>query len=355
MSESEVSALSTSPQRFIARGGSGFEVRLDPWDADYGSELPIDTSDEADDAAVDTDVDVSGAWTPIAPGATTATDPLVFVDGVRRIDARVILRRRPTEIVDSLYGEPIQALVHGAFGAYAVGAVVVSEGRATWGAVEIQRLLATGSGVDVGPTPPLEGALRYASTSAPESDADAPLRGIQRAMRAAEERVAHACADAGGLVVADGPLSFGAARPTRGRVVGFVKRLYKLYVGERVAVLPVLPRGTRSPLFAIRAPAGFSRWSWFVRCATPARGDSEWTGLARLEVDGHLPLAEARAIADETTARLPAFAPTRARDPRSPQNLLPIGALEARLRRLLGDRALTRRRIASWIAAEARA
>lgn len=341
-----------------------FDVRLDPWDAEYGSELPIDSDDEGDAEAVDTEVEVRGPWRPIEPASARTSDPLVFVDGVRRLDARVLLKRQPGEVVDTLYGEPVHGLTHGAFGAYAVGAVVVSEGRATWGAMELRRLLATGGAVAL-PSQSADRAARargldYIATTATDADPDAPLRAIQGEMRAAEERVARASADQGALVVADGPLSFGAAPRAatmsrgRGRVIGFVKRLYKLYVGPEVAALPSLRRGTRSPMFAIQAPAGFSRWSWFVRLADPERGDSEWAGLARLEVDSATPLDEARALADETATRLPRFAPTRARDARSPQNLLPIGALEAKLRRLLGDRKIARRRLTTWLAREAR-
>lgn len=350
-----------------------FDVRLDPWDADYGSELPIESDDEGDADAVDTEIEVRGPWRPVEPSGVRNSDPLVFVDGVRRVDARVLLKRQPGDVVDTLYGEPVHGLTHGAFGAYAVGAVVVSEERATWGVVELRRLLATGGAVAL-PLAPRGGAagddargatarargLDYVPTTAIDADPDAPLRAIQGEMRAAEERVARASADQGALVIADGPLSFGAApRPAtptaRGRVVGFVKRLYKLYVGSEVASLPSLRRGTRSPMFAIHAPAGFSRWSWFVRLAEPERGDSDWAGLARLEIDAATPLDDARALADETAARLPRFAPTRARDARAPQNLLPIGALEARLRRLLGDRKIARRRLTTWLAKEARA
>jgi hypothetical protein len=59
----------------------------------------------------------------------------------------------------------------------------------------------------------------------------------------------------------------------------------------------------------------------------------------------------ARQLADETATRLPAFVPSRARDPRAPQNLLPIGALEQHLRHRLGDARLIRRKIAQLIAA----
>jgi hypothetical protein len=64
-------------------------------------------------------------------------------------------------------------------------------------------------------------------------------------------------------------------------------------------------------------------------------------------------LYAARQYANATAYLLPRFAPGRGRDPRSPQNLLPIGALEAQLRRRLGDVRLVRRHIESLIAREA--
>ena len=62
----------------------------------------------------------------------------------------------------------------------------------------------------------------------------------------------------------------------------------------------------------------------------------------------------ARRLADATAALLPRFVPRRWRDPRSPQNLLPIGALEGSLRRHLGDARLIRRYVETLIAMEAR-
>jgi len=42
---------------------------------------------------------------------------------------------------------------------------------------------------------------------------------------------------------------------------------------------------------------------------------------------------------------MPRFASTAAHDARAPQNLFPIGGLEARLKHLLGDPAVVRRAI----------
>jgi hypothetical protein len=61
---------------------------------------------------------------------------------------------------------------------------------------------------------------------------------------------------------------------------------------------------------------------------------------------------EAIRLADLTGALLPRFVPPRSRDPRSPQNLVPIGALEQHLRRGLGDARLIHRRLATRLAHE---
>jgi hypothetical protein len=53
----------------------------------------------------------------------------------------------------------------------------------------------------------------------------------------------------------------------------------------------------------------------------------------------------ARSLADLSARELPRFASDATRDPRAPQNLVPIGALEARLRHRLGDPTIIRRAI----------
>src|SRR6516164_5791071 len=89
-------------------------VRLDPWQVDYGTELPLEDVEAAgSDEAVVIDVELAASeWRPVTPGETHAPARLVFVDGVRRLEARLIVRR----------GEGV---CHGAFGSYAVGAVSV--------------------------------------------------------------------------------------------------------------------------------------------------------------------------------------------------------------------------------------
>jgi len=107
-------------------------------------------------------------------------------------------------------------------------------------------------------------------------------------------------------------------------------------------------------MFTIQAAkSGFSRYAWFQRLADPGPGATELHGLVRLEVAGDVGLDVARRLADAATIWLPRTAPKRARDPRSPQNLLPIGAIEQRMRIRLGDARLFRRWIETLVAKEA--
>jgi hypothetical protein len=73
----------------------------------------------------------------------------------------------------------------------------------------------------------------------------------------------------------------------------------------------------------------------------------------RLETSAAAGLEAARARADASACLLPSCASDPAHDPRAPQNLLPIGGLESRLRHLLGDPLIVRRAIESRLHAEA--
>lgn len=320
------------------------EVQLDPWEAGYGEEFPLEAAGDEPELDILMDVELPAQdWRPIEPIPAAPPARLVFVDGVRRLEARFLVRR----------GEK---LCRGAFGSFAVGAVAVSQGVATVDRAHAERVAVIGSGEKLPAPVPVMPALTYKPASTASSEADGPLRFIQGEMRAAEERLARELADdEQTLVVTDGPLTF--QDPVRGAAVGYIKRIFKLYLHPAdlaLGLLTRLPAGARTPLFALRAPQRFGRYSWFVRLAPPGSGDSELAGLARLEVSESLGVDSARRLADATAHTLVAFAPGRGRDPRSPQNLLPIGALESQLRRLLGDARLIRRNVESLIARESR-
>ena len=115
------------------------DVRLDPWDVDYGSELPLEADElPAEDVALDVELP-EGEWMPLTP-PPLAPPRLLFVDGVRRIEARLVVRRG-------------DLVAHGAFGSFAVGAVIAGAGNAAeCGEVRLHRIVAIGSG-EVIPTP----------------------------------------------------------------------------------------------------------------------------------------------------------------------------------------------------------
>ena len=318
------------------------QVRIDPWEVEYGSELPLEEVEEAASEEVTLDVELPpDEWRPIEPRVDAHPSRLVFVDGVRRIETRLIVRKP-------------DGICHGAFGSYAVGYVAVADGVASWGTILADHVIAFGSGETLPDPVTVAPGLVYRPISSSDESVDAPLRAIQDEMRRAEERLAREVADedADTLVVADGPLTF--EDPVRGGVVGYVKRLFRLYLPDRMlSLLADLQPGMRSPLFALRRTKRFARYSWFVRLTAPSRGGSDLAGIVRLEVSDTVGVEVARQRACQTAALLPRFVPSRTRDPRAPQNLLPIGALEAQLRRRLGDARLTRRRIETLVAQEA--
>lgn len=318
-----------------------FQVRVDPWDVDYGSETPLsplDDEPEKEDVVLDVEVPAD-RWAPQDPGPVSVPARLCFIDGVRRLETRLLVSHEGR-------------FLHGGFGSFAVGCVEARPGRACFGEYDLGREVVLGSEARLPQDVAVRADLVYEAKSAKEVEPDAALRTIQADMRRAELRLARRLADqAGTLVVTDGPLG----AEGKGQAVGLIKRISELYLpGCLVPVLMRLPAGTRTPLFGIQGESRrFARIAWFLRLASVLPGESELHGLVRLEVAAAAGREGARLLADLTAVLLPRFAPPRARDPRSPQNLLPIGALEQRLRHALGDPCLVRRWIETLVAREA--
>jgi hypothetical protein len=317
---------------------NGRDVRIDPWAVEYGSETPgAATIEEVADEQIDIAVEVS-QWGEILPRSGVPSGPIAFVDGVRRIESRLVVTDGPR-------------VLHGAIGSYGVGVVRASDGRAEFGEYRIGRVIIFGGGEHPGSTLSLGPGLTYEPVSVAEEDPEAPIRGLHAEMRQCEEEFANALATGDMLVLADGPLNI--SQSGGGRVVGFVKRLFRLYVPpEQLAVVRGLTAGARSPVFLIRSAGRFSRYSWFVRLAAPLRMESDFTGIVRLEIAETVGAAAAVDLANSITGWLPRFVPSRTRDPRAPQNLVPIGALEQHLRHQLGDPRLIQRRLATLLASE---
>ena len=74
-----------------------------------------------------------------------------------------------------------------------------------------------------------------------------------------------------------------------------------------------------------------------TRLTLPTTSSAPWAGVVRIECAAELDKAEAVALADLSVVTLPRFASSSYKDPRAPQNLVPIAGLERRLRSMLGD------------------
>jgi len=319
-----------------------FPVRIDPWQADYGPEIGAEVEPNEGDLHVVEDVEVPReSWQPImSRAAAPPFGRMVFVDGVRRIDARIQIPRPKT-------------ICYGAFGTYAVGSVNVVNGMAEFGDAHVERVVATGSGIAIPNLIPVMQAASYFPVASPETDPEAPLRLIQAEMRRGEERLASELARQDDtLVITDGPLRF--EESGQGNAAGYIKRISKFYISGDLGILEALPPGARTPLFMLGTKRPLGRYSWFLRIAAPVVGDSPLSGIVRIEVSVTSGLEAARGLAAALAPLLPLFVPARGRDPRAPQNLVPVGALEVRLRHMMGDRELLRRNIERVIRTEAR-
>jgi len=313
-----------------------WSLRLDPWGAEY--EGSIQLSDEEETVPVDIRVE-SAAWAAVRPGPAPRPERIAFVDGVRRVEHRLLIGN----------GE---RTVFGLLGSFGVGAVLVDD-SARVGHETIGRVAVAGGGLKLDPfVAPVDGrgSLLFEPRSEPENTPVAPVEGLQKAMRTTEAGLAERLSAEVDVVFLDGPLTFLTAA-AGGSVVGFVKRLLRSYLDPSAhALLPRLEVGERTPLFLI--PGREPRYSWYVRIARGRPIESALTGVVRLEARAARGLDEAKALADLSAREMHRFASDATRDPRAPQNLLPIGGLEARLKHLLGDAAVVRRAVEAQLHSE---
>lgn len=310
------------------------KVAIDAWAAGFGPSAASDDDLQPATGPVDVGREVhADDWAPRTPPATVAAaDDVRFVDGVRRIDARIWAWD------DDDGGTPPHT--HAAIAVSYGAGTVRSNGHAVVDECEVRRELI--SPVDM---PPLTaGSVTYLPIAVPGSDDDALVAEAQARMRALEITVALRAAPSQ-LTVVDGPLS---GRQTIPGAIGYVKTHRIAYLPPVVAgVVPALAAGQRTPLFLTQT--SWSRWSWYLRL--PGAPSHPWAGVVRVEASAELRVGDVAALADLTAATLPRFASQPHRDPRAPQNLLPIAGLERALKRRLGDPGLMERRLRQGAAA----
>lgn len=299
---------------------------VESWDPSYGSAVETLDLDQAAEA-VDPGVEVAPAdWAPMAPDpGLSPPETVSFVDGVRRIDARVWIEH------DGASHPGVCATV-------AAGVVRAGPGRAEVVEALVSRALyATPGGA--GPIATRAGTYELVPCA---GDSPEEIYLAIHGRMTDLERQASVAAGTTDLLVVDGPLRGRSGADT----VGYVKTQHVQYLApDQQRVLGALGAGERTPLFLIGGRQ--SRYSWYLRL--PGARVHPLSGIVRCEVAAVGPAADAAARASTVTAALPRFASQAHKDSRAPQNLYPIAGLETELRRRLGDPALLERalRIAS--------
>ena len=338
-------------------------LRLDPWAAEYNTAYYAQEIFEEHDAKVQTNIE-HREWQAISPKAIDLDyQNFFFVDGSRRIEARVLLEAEQ------------QQLAFGAIASYGIGAVCCcprQQRQASYVFPErafpeeqlqsITRVCSLGSGhaladftIDNPITKQL-GALNYHVESSPEVDPDAVIRKVQNMMLAAERRLSVLLMQAHpqSLIVHDGPLPKGRESGFE-NIVGYVKTIHSLKLGRsELEVVRSLAQGQRSPLYLVQEKeASLNHFEFFLRLRDPNPWLFSLAGMWRIQIHAGQRVKEkleaAQNLADYLSIQLPKFASRQHQDPRAPQQLLPIKALEAELKRKMGHPQVIRRRITQYI------
>ena len=306
------------------------DLYVEDWAAGYGTPYLMDDEDDDEPSAILVE---DGTQFEIHDGVDS--DParaLAFVDGVRRGEA-ALYRTDPD-------GSMHRAIV----GAYACGAVLC-DGVAVPRIIEarVQRLVIW-EGNEAPGLPDVAGGWSWTPRRARATGPDAPLGELQNRMREAESILAQDLCRAGHSVVMDGPIYFVGASDHD--VMGYVKTHRKPILAPEYRVrVPEIGVGQRTSLFTIRGRNRDEKYACYARIGRRSEDSGPWSGIIRIEFPLFESLARVVRLADTMTARLVRYAGVAHRDPRAPQNLQPIGALEKHLRHLLGDGGLAERAV----------
>src|SRR5947209_3590884 len=101
---------------------------LDPWSPDYEAPIQTDAAEANATGEVDPEVETRD-WKPIRPSENVAERRIHFVDGVRRVEARVLSQ------------EEDGTLIHSLVVSVGVRSVVIENGSANYDSVEVRRYL----------------------------------------------------------------------------------------------------------------------------------------------------------------------------------------------------------------------
>lgn len=319
-------------------------LRFDPWTAEYSAPYAVDPAVTIPgETVLDLELPV-GDWRPLGAGPAGEFNDLVFIDGSRRMDARI-----QVETDDGVFR------AHGGLGTTAAGAVGVRRGQPArfLPPARIGRWCFTGGGSQAAPVVlPAAGhhlgELRFEPEPVADTAPEAILQALQNRMRREEALLAAAAAAEfpGSLIVCDGPLPREADHAS---MIGYIKTTTIQRLPDRLLeVARQLKAGERTPIY-LAGEGELRNFEWLLRLRDPAPWYYSLAGTVRIQVRaarGQTGLSDlVLATADWSCRELPAFSSQAHQDPRAPQQLLPVRALEAELRRRMGDPMLLRRRI----------
>jgi hypothetical protein len=260
---------------------------------------------------------------------------LLFVDGVRRIEARVWIDE---DVPDAGPATEASAAL---CASYAAGVVCCCDQQAHVVLVETRRGLFT---VAPHASDIITWAAEYTACRT-TANAGIPLpvtlsQALQRRLGEVEVRTAvaaraamseHGVPPEGDLLVVDGPLR---GRQHLPRTLGYIKSHLSTYLPPELnGLVGALLPGQRTPVFLIGT--SWDRHTWYLRL--PGASGAPWAGVVRIECSADLPVPEVVGLAGLSQLCLGRFASAAYKDARAPQNLYPIAGLERELRRRLGD------------------
>lgn len=324
---------------------------VDGWDPSYGSALDNDQADVLVDSTARVQPEVETAaesWAPVGPSPVNEPEAVLFIDGVRRIDARAWIETSPAIEEDT--GELIEAGAQASMGlcaSFAAGVVCCCTAGAHVITAALRRGLFTTVADAADITTPMGTYIASHTVEDPESSIAFTLtEALQRrltelevatAANARDGLAAHGLSGESDLLVIDGPLR---GRQHLSRAVGFIKSHRTSYLPPKLhAMVSRLKAGERTPVFLMGTT--WDRHSWYLRLPCPP--GAPWTGVVRVECSADMEPEAVIALANVTQAVLPRYASVEYKDARAPQNLVPVAALESHLRHQLGQAALLSR------------
>jgi len=311
-------------------------LKIDPRPTTYDSVaeavfLPADAGQITEEVEQDT-------WAPVTPPPRDPVE-LAFVDGVERRDARVS--------AEDDGAMPFAGML------VSYGAGAICPGKAPplrHVSVERRIILTNGATASTIPLSAHNMTVEYRPEHNAQSDSESIDRKLKELRAELEARVVRTLIVEGvALIICDGRLP-----PITGSsAVGLIKTPHQLPLTrpDQMEALTRLRSGDRSPVF-VRRRSDRAYYSWFVALADHGPHDLALSNLALMEMDDGTPRRQAIETADLTAALLPAYAPAPYRDPRAPQNLMPVGQLERELRHRLGDQEMLRRLMLASFARE---